>query len=410
MAFFLQSGLLESLGAKDLQKLMIKDVNNAANGGKSKVDFIAAKKFKASDNKATALFILCKNTKPFEAILKKNAYPFATGTCDLTKENGKSKVIVAKPTGSLNEAGVADLAGNLLNVETSTKGLEMAKASHAQARDEGKLDWEFKPDPQITKVLGKVALESSEFAKFAGNFAVFLKKFGLPGDKKLPVAIWNSLLNDLIKSGYVGKAIPKTADGKGFVLAFKGKDGKVVREKLFGESIKGLKGFVEHAVKYMDPIAKRSKNKVWGFWSGTGAEAAAKATGGVSLEGSIGSLFDKYQGEWINFPAITGVQTLPLWAALSEAYAQKAAEHIDNFKFVGFLGPGATRDQSIFNKIEQPVFVSALKAKKQAQPKIAWFTVECVKNADDQWESTGKTTKHKSRTEALAEIKSKYGG
>jgi hypothetical protein len=82
------------------------------------------------------------------------------------------------------------------------------------------------------------------------------------------------------------------------------------------------------------------------------------------------------------------------------------------FKFIGFVGPTATRDQSVFNKIEQPTFVEVLTVRKRvAPPAIEWFVVDCEKDKDGAWQWTKKAPeKFSDRSAALAKITQRYGG
>ena len=130
------------------------------------------------------------------------------------------------------------------------------------------------------------------------------------------------------------------------------------------------------------------------------------------LEGSVGSFFAAYEKEWIDFPKLTGTETLPLWAAMSEMYAEKAAESMAKFKFIGFVGPTATRDQSVFNKIEQPTFVEVITVRKRVPPpSIEWFVVDCEKDDKGNWVWTKKAPeKFSDRSAALARITQRYGG
>ena len=101
---------------------------------------------------------------------------------------------------------------------------------------------------------------------------------------------------------------------------------------------------------------------------------------------------------------------MALWTSLSELYAKKAAEYYNRFSFRGYVGPGATREQSVFNKIEQPTFVQVLNTRQQVKaPKVDWFVVDCD-NATGRWVATGKpSAKFDSRQAALANVAQRYG-
>ena len=186
----------------------------------------------------------------------------------------------------------------------------------------------------------------------------------------------------------------------------------------------GLKPFVDHASKYLDKIvAKGNSGATWAFWSGTGAEDAAKAAGGVSLEGTVGSFFGKYQNEWIDWGKLLGADTatIPLWTSLSEMYAVKGAEYMAKYKFIGFVGPGATNDNNVFNSIEQPAFVEVFSVKKTVPPpSITWYVVDCdfdkspsgrdtYRGEKGTWKPTRKAPKKfDNRGAALGDITSRY--
>ena len=79
--------------------------------------------------------------------------------------------------------------------------------------------------------------------------------------------------------------------------------------------------------------------------------------------------------------------------------------------FRGYVGQGATRDQSVFNKIEQPMFIEVLNVKKTVGvPNVDWYLVDCVQDGD-RWKGTGNpSTKTASRDAALAAVTQRYGG
>ncbi len=286
---------------------------------------------------------------------------------------------------------------------------KMRERSQAQAVAEGKIDWEFRPDKATMMSLSQVTLEAPEFSTFNNDFNAFLTKYGLGTGGELPVKLWKTLLKGMKEDGFLAANAPKAADGKSFILAMAGPDGKLIREKMLADAMKGLKPFVDHAAKYLDQVvAQAAKGTPWAFWSGAGALDSAKGSGGISLEGTVGSFF----GTGLQFPNLTSNSTLPLWGALSEMYAQKAAENFSHFKFIGFVGPGATREQSVFNMIEQPTFVSTLDGKQVPvpTPDIEWFVVDCEKSDDGKWSWTKKAPeKFSGRADALARVTARYG-
>jgi hypothetical protein len=290
--------------------------------------------------------------------------------------------------------------------ELQQRALEMRARSQAQAVVEGKIDWEFKADPDTLKQLASAFVESKEFNTFRADFAGFLNKYSISADGKLPVTLWKHLLKGMADTGYLAKNVPKIQEGgrESFILAMKGDDGKLIREAMLAKAMGDLKPFVDHAATYLDKVIEKAESgKPWAFWSGTGALDAAKASGGISLEGTVGSIF----GTGLNFPNLTVNSTLPLWASLSEMYAKKAAENFSKFKFVGFVGPGASRDQSVFNMIEQPTFVNSIAVNP---PTIDWFVVDCLWDADARkWVPTANPpASFSNRTAAIAEITTRY--
>jgi hypothetical protein len=296
----------------------------------------------------------------------------------------------------------------------------MAKASHAEAGDKA-----FNPDKDAIAALAEASRQMPEFNRFKGNFDAFINKYNLPSDGKLPTKIWNSLFQNLLNSDYKfsNADIERGPDGR-FKLLVDGPVGKKVREKTLVQAMTGLKPFVDHAARYLDAVvAKGNSGATWAFWSGAGAEDSAKAAGGISLEGTVGSFFAKYQNEWINWKGLLGgdVTEFPLWTALSEMYAAKGAEHMAKYKFIGFVGPGATNDNNVFNSIEQPTFLEVLTVRKQVPaPSIDWSVVDCdftpnsggnasLKGVQGFWNWTKKAPeKFSDRGGALARIVERY--
>lgn len=287
----------------------------------------------------------------------------------------------------------------------------MAKDSQDRAVASGKSDWKSEFTPDLVKKVAKVTLDSSEYKKFASAFTKFLSDWDLGSDGKLPVYIWSELIKGLAKSGYIDSKIPKVSgDPEQFILGeIDSASGKVIREALLADAMEGLQPFIDHARRYLDVVQQKANTKKWAFWSGIGAQDAAKkeVSGGVVLEGTVGKWFDEV---W-NFEKLTGgVKSIALWAALSEMYADRAAEYYNDFEFVGFVGPGATRDQSVFNKIEQPTVIEVFSKKAKVDaPTITWFVVDCAKDGE-KWKWTGnKSQKFSSREAALGEVRSRYG-
>ncbi len=417
----LTPALLEKASkAADVQRKMMADVKDSAD--ETGLFYIATKEFTIG-GEGIPLFILTASSShvgDFIKIIKaQDGAPVGKGTCDVITD-GTARKVVFDNGGGLNDQLVMQIIKKVAKIAGITKAeeekarkskaREMADKSHAVARMEGKLDWKFKPTTSAVKALDDASQEWNEFKKFKGNFMKFLSDNGLPKDEN-PSTIWKKLLRGLVASGYVKDAIPKAADQTSFILGLEGTDGKVVREKLLAQAMAGLEPFIKHAGKYLDKVATAASGKTWAFWSGAGALDSAKASGGISLEGTVGSFFDKYENEYTNFPKLTGVEDMAIWTAMSEMYAEKAAAHMAKFKIIGFVGPGATRDQSVFNKIEQPVFIEVLTVKMKATPPdIEWYVVDCEKNSTDKWEWTKKAPKKfGDRTAALNEVKRRYG-
>ena len=445
MSFTLKPLLLKNAtSASEIQKMMKEDLKS--NAGKTGMKFVAAKNV-VIQGKTMNLFIVTDNPALMLQTIK-DKYPKSTnahGTCDLQKDKGKTKVVITSATGGLSHTIISTIVkpalGNDPTVEATTpereqaeqeqeesdtakrpkpNALDLAKASHVAAGD---VDW--KPDEAALKALAEASRQMPEFAKFKGNFDAFMNKYGLSNDGKLPTDIWNKMFQSLLKSDYKysKQDIEKAPDGR-FKLVVDGPGSQKVREKTLVKSMDGLKPFVDHAAKYLDKIvAKGNSGTTWAFWSGTGAEDAAKSAGGVSLEGTVGSFFGKYKNEWIDFGKLLGpdTATIPLWTSLSEMYAAKGAEYMGKYRFVGFVGPGATNENNVFNSIEQPAFLEVLSTKTTVPPPaITWYVVDCAFDKSDTgrdtfkgdkgtWKPTNKVlTRFDNRVAALAEITTRY--
>ena len=88
--------------------------------------------------------------------------------------------------------------------------------------------------------------------------------------------------------------------------------------------------------------------KSWGFWSGKGAQNAAKNNCDSSLEGGyIGYAFDS-----IN---ITGDWDMQLWGGLSRAYARAAVSKLEGRSFHVFVGAGEHTSENIWAQVESKV-------------------------------------------------------
>jgi hypothetical protein len=233
--------------------------------------------------------------------------------------------------------------------------------------------------------------------------------------KKVPVNIWRDLIKGMAESGYITKNIPKV-NGDPYKLIFASKEpgGRMIREELLKRAMQGMQVYIQHAAANLDKVAAaviKSGGKSWAFWSGEGAKDAAlkEAGSGVVLEGSIGAW---YEGIW-KFEHLTGVNDMLLWNSMSELYAAKAAEYYQQFKFIGFIGPGGSADTTVFVNIERPTLIQVLNVQKQvAVPPIEWYVVDCIADNTSRsgWKGTGNPSKQfSSRPAALAEVVRRYG-
>lgn len=434
MAYLMLPGLLEKMSDPlDARKLMYKDLKIAA--GKPEVKFVAAKNYQVG-GKPTQIFVVTEKREPFEKLFRDAHVQMSSGTAIIRKEAGGTKVVLKKVKGQLSADAIGDLMFKVFadrKVTCTTVGDELDAAqkddqggrdkpdaatlaanSHKRARAEGKIDWKPLSTPDGVKRMTKLTMETAQYKKFADEFEKLAKRYQFTDYKKVPVNIWRDLIRGLADSGYLMEKIPKVDGTESFILATAGPQGQVLRQELLDSAMKSLKKYIVHAETYLDKVVEEIKKagtaQTWAFWSGVGAQHAARkeAGRGVVLEGSIGSWFDSV---W-DFKALTGVENLPLWAAMSELYARKAAENYRTFKFIGFLGPGATRDQSVFNKIEQPTFIEVLNVRERVDaPDVEWFVVDCVEKSPGRWEGTGDpSTSVASRAEGLRMVKERYGG
>jgi|GEM_PF-2716696 len=442
------------------QRLMKESIIKAA--GKGEVKYVAVSNYKIG-GKAVKLFMVVEKPDLFLAHIKKQGSTVAQshGTAEVTlTPDKKNQVVVKKAAGSLTNTAISGFikaAAGTDAFEGTTperikaqeeqdesdkakrpkpSGADLARKSIAQAQAEGKLEADTPSsapskyknkagkdapnlnveitDDMVAKIQ-KLGVESAQYTKFASNFAKLADKYQFEEYKKIPVNIWAEMLRGLAKSKqYIKGTIPHTGQPEWFRLAWEGPAGEVIREDLLAEAMKNLGKYVAHAETYLDKVIEAvnqgGRGQTWAFWSGTGAQAAARkeAGGGVVLEGSIGSWFD----DVYDFKPLTGVENLPLWAAMSELYAKKAAENYKAFKFMGFLGQGGTREQSVFNKIEQPTFVEVMGVRKNVPPPtIKWFVVDLQKDTKGAWVTTGNPSiPVASRSAAMDELKTRYGG
>jgi hypothetical protein len=445
MAVLLKPGFLQTAkSAADVQKLMKNDLKNSA--GKGGLKFFAAKNYEVGGKKIN-LFIVTDVPNAYETLAKTQSPSAlrAKGICDVDKDAGKVKVTIKTASGQMLADGIAKLIpaamGNDAAIEAvpftatgatpnAAKALEMAKKSHKEAREQTidpktgkpvapKLDWpEFEPTAANVAALAQASLETADYKKFAAQYEKLAVKYKFntdPDYKKVPVNIWHALIKNLAESGYITKHIRKVnGDPYKLIFADKGPGGQMIRDELLKGAMEGMSVYISHAAANLDKVAQAvlsNGGSTWAFWSGEGAKDAAlkEAAGGVVLEGSIGSWYEKV---W-KFESLTGVNDMLLWNSMSELYARKAAEYYEKFKFVGFIGPGGSADTTVFVNIERPTLIQVLNVQKQVPvPPIEWYVVDCAPEPSSRsgWKGTGNpSTKVSSRVAAIEEVKKRYG-
>jgi hypothetical protein len=392
MVFLLKPGLFTSLKAAESQKLMRQDIKN--NLGKE-LQFVAALNVKVGTGEKTSLFAVTDKPKEWQEALK--GQKVMVGKCQIVKGPKTQIVIKSVVSGTfeaaahLVELALKDRSFEGVNSEELERDRQKAEKirkivgdSYTKAQRKGKIDRGFDISDAQLQAFAKNSLRSTEFAKFNTGFRSLLAKYelagvGIPGKpEQLPIDIWSALIDGLRKSGYIKGLYDATDDGYNILATTDEKHNKLIREKALEDGMKDLKVFVEHAQTYFVKVIEQVKKRggtTWAFWSGFGAQAAAlrEQSSGVVLEGSIGKWFE----DWWDFKGLTGgVHSILVWSTISELYAKTAAAYYESFKFHGYVGPGANRDQSVFNKIEQPMFIEVLKAKKRSvKPEIEWHVV-----------------------------------
>lgn len=317
---------------------------------------------------------------------------------------------------------------------SSLFALIMAKRSQEKAMDEGIIDWKAALTEEVIGQIGERTAQQGEYKKFEKDFTDFVKKYDLgSAAEKYPFRIWNALIFSLCQAGKSGNGLPgwkaknlaRDSDQRFIISVIDSDASKTVRTAVAAQAMLQLQPFIAHAERHLDLVIDKLKSggKEWAFWSGTGAkDAAKKETNGVVLEGTVGSWFESV---W-NFEPLTksavfkkasgfsgeGTDTIVLWSAISELFARKAAENLESFKFKGFVGPGSTKENTVFNAIEKPVMISVLDAKGKVEPDITWYVVDCEEQTpgSGRWNWTKKKSSAcKSRNEALKEVKDRYG-
>ena len=139
------------------------------------------------------------------------------------------------------------------------------------------------------------------------------------------------------------------------------------RKERIAEIRTGLDPIAAALAPAMDKLTEGKK--IWAFWSGDGALSAASdgANAEVALEASaLGQVFN-------GLSIVPAVANMPLWSALSRAYATFAGQKFGERTFRGFLSQ-KPREQSIIKKVEQPRFKMLAEAAKAA-PQVSYHAV-----------------------------------
>jgi hypothetical protein len=313
--------------------------------------------------------------------------------------------------------------------------LVLAKRSQERAMDEGGIDWKAALTDEVVTQISERTAQLSEYKKFEKDFNDFVRKYDLgSAAEKYPFRIWNALIFSLCQAGKNGNGLigwkkeklieggHRDSDGRWIVSVIDTDTSKPVRTAVAAQAMLQLQPFIEHAERHLDLVVNKLKSgREWAFWSGAGAkEAAKKETNGVVLEGTVGGWFDTvWEFEKLTRSSVfkkasgftgEGTDSFVVWNSISELYARKAAENLESFKFKGFLGPGSSKDNTVFNNIEKPVMISVLEARAKVEPDIIWYVVDCEEEAPGRWTwSKKRSTAYKSRAEALKEVKDRYG-
>ena len=187
--------------------------------------------------------------------------------------------------------------------------------------------------------------------KFVSNVTAYVGKVGLPVDSGAINDAWDKIVGFLISSKKEFATIPKQ-DDKGKIDA----NGKYLKlsDAAYQKLAADLAALSTALDTYFDAFVKNKST--WAFWSGTSAKDMARASGAVVLEDSaFGAPFEKVG-------TMVGPEDFAVWGAFSTKYAEKAAEKIKGRTFIGFVGPGGSRKESVFNQIEHKTFVKICKA------------------------------------------------
>jgi hypothetical protein len=213
-------------------------------------------------------------------------------------------------------------------------------------------------------------LTSPQCAQFKQRYSALCTSLQMPADDAAAEKIWLDVVKVLQATDAAYKAAPAAAPNS---------PRKDLTSDAFQKIMKQFDPIIGALSPMMEKFAKGKK--VWAFWSGKAACEIAKANSEVCLEKSaLGGLFDG-----IN---INGSWDTQMWASLSKAYATHAAKDAETKTYKGFVGKGSSAEQSIFNKIEQPQFVSMLDQKAAASLKITWYACATDPKAPDKADPT----------------------
>jgi hypothetical protein len=201
------------------------------------------------------------------------------------------------------------------------------------------------------------SLTTDHYATFKARFAALQTSVGMPVDEEAGKVIWLQVVRTLQATDPLYSAVPAAASNP---------NRKDLGSDAFQKIMAQFNPITAALQPYMEKWTKGKKS--WAFWSGKGASDVARKNADVSLEKSaLGSLLDgvNLNGNW----------DTQMWASLSRAYATAAAKNVEQKTYKGFVGLGSAAEASIFNKIEQPQFVSMLDQKQAANIKVTWHAV-----------------------------------
>lgn len=218
-------------------------------------------------------------------------------------------------------------------------------------------------------------LTSEFYATFKGRFIRISNSIGMGDPGGDAERIWLQTVSTILRTNSAYKAAP-AVDPAG-------------RYKDLGSD--AMKSIISEFDPICDALAKYMSKQAAGastfaFWSGKPGCSMAKANAQVALESSaLGGLFDGLN--------IDGAWNTQLWGALSQAYAMHASNKVSGRRYLGFVGLGSSRDQSIFNKIEQPTFAGFFEEKALPVPDITFYAcavkVANIEEADHRFTGGG---------------------